>query len=525
MTITTSGTSITFNDATVQTTSARTGATVTSSATDITLTATSNQLQQVAMTAQNKRVILPNATTYASGALGNSIFVISNNGSYPFDIAETGGGRLFVLSPGQTTSIGLSNNSASSTGWVATPVKSPVPFPGQMLGTTDIISYEPTNINSTIGTAVLNNANTADGYNTMKCCALSATSVVVVFIATTTLYPTAVAGSISGTTITWGTPVTLNAVARGYVQLAAMSSTTALVTYTNGNDSTAFAVGLTVSGTTITVGTSSSQATTVYTQLGPLTSTTALSPYANGSNNLIRVITSNGVAAPTYGTAVTLIASTKTLNTPTIVVLSATSFVAFYNDASSNYFRAGSVSGTTITLGTQVTATNLSSIGDVNIYTTGVAVSATEALFYLQNGAQFLVTVSGTTISSQSLIYNSYPMTGGQTNNQNLSNTTFNGNASNYGLCYLPIMAKISATDALLIGRGMFNGTNFGVQRLSISAATLAVGEGFSITCNMPFTRDICALSSTQAFLCGLRSDVGSPGTFFPTGMVVALNG
>ena len=513
--------SITFSDTTTQSTAYLTGATVTSSGTDITLTASSNQVQQVAMTAQNLRVILPNATTYASAG---DKFTITNNGAYPFDIAETGGGRLFVLSPSQTTQISLSNISASSTGWIATPVKSPSTFQGQVIGTTDLITYNPTDITSAAASGIYGNPNAYISTSTMRCCALSSTSVLVAYLAPTTFYPTAVVGTISGTTITWGTPTTIVAAAWGTVFLAPLSSTTAIMFYSN-NTNAGGVKGLAISGTTITASTAAS--TTSVSCVYPLTSTTAIFGNTDTATARAQVVTYNGASAPTFGTAVALGSYTGNASglNPLIIPLSATSYVAmFQDDTPTTYFRAGTISGTTITQGTVVTATNIIFTAPI-----GFAVSSTQALFFNVSGQQALVTISGTTISSQSPI--TYALLGQYNttsnvlaNNQNLSNIS--GLTAAYALnFYLPYIAKLSSTEALIVGNGANGTVNMGVQRVSYNTTTLGVGKGFSITSNMAMTRDICPLTTTTAFLCGIRSDVGSPATFYPTGQIVALNG
>ena len=514
--------SVTFSDGTTQSTAFLTGATVTSSGTDITLTSSSNPVQQVAMTAQNLRVILPNATTFLSA--GNK-FTITNNGAYPFDIAETAGGRLFVLSPSQTTQISLTNISAASTGWVATPVKSPSTFQGQMIGSTDLITYNPTDIASAAASGVYNNPNTDSNHSSMRCCALSSTSVLVAYIAPTTFYPTAVVGTISGTTITWGTPTTIVATAYGTVFLAPLSSTTAIMFYSNAANGGGVK-GLAISGTTITASTAAS--TTSVSCVYPLTSTTAIFGNTDTATARAQVVTYNGASAPTFGAAVGINSFTGSGASlvPFIIPLSATAYVAMTIDdlTSVTYFRAGSISGTTITQGTIVATTNMKFSNP-----TGFALSTTQALFLTANGIQTLVTVSGTTISLQSpLIYGpstlSYDSLIKITNNQNLSNITgvdVAGNIAYYG----PTIAKLSSTDALIVGNGLSNGTNMGVQRVFYNTTTLGVGKGFSITANMAMTRDICPLTSTTAFVCGIRSDVGSPATLYPTGQVVALNG
>lgn len=91
MPITVGGTQITFNDGTTQNTAVRQNGTTTSSAVDITLTATSDQVQNVTMTASGKAVILPNATTLTKGS---AVFQICNTGNLPFYVENAAGSVL-----------------------------------------------------------------------------------------------------------------------------------------------------------------------------------------------------------------------------------------------------------------------------------------------------------------------------------------------------------------------------------------------------------------------------------------------
>lgn len=86
----------------------------TSSATDITLTSASGRLQAISMTAANKKVTLPSASTLQEGA---PVFVIHNTGLYRFAVRKNGGVFLCYVNPGEVIAFGCSDNSTSAGIW------------------------------------------------------------------------------------------------------------------------------------------------------------------------------------------------------------------------------------------------------------------------------------------------------------------------------------------------------------------------------------------------------------------------
>jgi hypothetical protein len=86
---------------------------------------------------------------------------------------------------------------------------------------------------------------------------LSSTSVLTVFDnANSSNYPSAVASTISGTTVTNGTAVSLESVGcSNFMGVAALSGTSAVAVWSRTSNAYGMAAGMTVSGTTITVGT------------------------------------------------------------------------------------------------------------------------------------------------------------------------------------------------------------------------------------------------------------------------------
>lgn len=90
------------------------GSDTTSSATDITLTASSGRLQVISMTAANKKVTLPSATTLEKGT---PVFVIQNSGSFRFAVRKNGGVFLCYVNPGEVIAFGCSDISTAAGIW------------------------------------------------------------------------------------------------------------------------------------------------------------------------------------------------------------------------------------------------------------------------------------------------------------------------------------------------------------------------------------------------------------------------
>ena len=180
-------------------------------------------------------------------------------------------------------------------------------------------------------------------------------------------YGTAVVLTISGTTITVGTPIVFDTVFTTSVSAAVLSQTSVAVAYRKG-DGTNYgkAVVLTISGTTITAGTpvAFSSANAQYISALALSQTKVLVAY-------------NDVGNSNYGTAVILTISGTTITVGTAVVfesassqyisavvLSATGvLVAYYDGGNSGYGTAVvlTISGTTITVGTPIVFESASS--------------------------------------------------------------------------------------------------------------------------------------------------------------------
>ena len=254
------------------------GATETSSAVDVTLTAASYRVQAVAMTASDKSVTLPNATTLSTGA---ELFVIKNTGAIAFVVRDAAGLMLTNLKPGKCSAFHLSNASTSSGAWAMTGdgIADTI-FQATALTVTATASSQVSvtalsatqslatwynaggflatctlNISGTTITAgaVLTTGETLHNTCRTKVMAMSATQALVVYTALTTTYLRAMTLNVSGTTVTAGAALAVSSLATGWLDLTMMSATQAIVVYP-GTSGYGEARTLNISGTTVTAG-------------------------------------------------------------------------------------------------------------------------------------------------------------------------------------------------------------------------------------------------------------------------------
>ena len=266
----------------LQTKTSAGGSDTTSSAVDITLTATSGRLQIVAMTAPNKNVYTPAATTLSKGA---HVFVIKNAGLYRFAVRKNGGVFLTYINPGQVIAFGCSDISTSAGVWAVS---------GDALS----------NIYDGNSAEVLN----AVGSRFIAVAMLSATKAICAYKNDTSTFLEAVIlnfGSASGT------PLAITSEAVRNISIAAQTSSQATVVYQQTANSNIKGYVLDVSGSTITPGTVAAIQTTAGTgaegtALCALTSTKLLLVYlVSGATTLQERILDISGSAITAGTAAT----------------------------------------------------------------------------------------------------------------------------------------------------------------------------------------------------------------------------
>lgn len=256
------------------------GATETTSAVDVTLTAASYRVQAMAMTAADKSVTMPNATTLQTGG---ALFVVRNSGSIQFCIRDAAAKVLAVVDPGQTAILFLANASTSAGVWVAAGsegVQSAVAQPvatvinaatssnAQLVplsATTALLAWRDTAggvikacVLTITGTSVsagtIMTSTISIAANRIRMCVMSATQVLIVYTSITTTYPGAATLNISGTDVTHGTAYAITAVASANIDVTMMSSTQALFLY-KGTSGYCEVRTLNISGTNVSAGT------------------------------------------------------------------------------------------------------------------------------------------------------------------------------------------------------------------------------------------------------------------------------
>lgn len=376
------------------------GATSTTSAGDITLVSTSPQTQVVSMTTAAKFVILPDATTMVTK--GGPAFIIQNKGQYPFSIKNSAGS--IVAGPiyyGQSAQMDLVDNSTAAGTW-------------SFVNQSNVASIGPVNA-STISLADAGNA--ANTFSEPRVVVMSSTQALIFYNDTSVTTTTKVVlATISGTSVSYGTPVSVatNSGQLSVIQAASLSSSTAVVTIYNSSSAFALAYGVNLSGSTITVGTgvtvciSSLSTFPINVYADSATSGVICYSLDNGTNSITGLLpfTISGTTITT-GTAVPLIstATGTTYPTSTCVKLASGTFVVIYTNTSTNigYIRPFTLSGNVVTLGTLSTYTNYKVFYNIYQFNTilpgGIALSSTCALFSL-GYLWLIVNISGTAVSS-----------------------------------------------------------------------------------------------------------------------------
>ena len=375
------------------------GATSTTSSTDITLTSSSNKVQNVSMTATDKSVILPAATTITS--LGGPIFVISNSGVFPFYVKNSSGFTLVVLPSNSVVYLSLSNNSTAAGVWFSEDANY---YVGLSSFQTITSSYVRTGNYASFANAM------ANGVTSSK---ISSTSALVTWQQGTSgrdIYGAVV--SYSGNTISVGTATLIYSGS----STASFNNQCLMLDATNGfifvsRASNCVAVPVTVSGTTITVGTASSTfaSTTVVDTGTPISSTIAMTStiatiaYRNSASTntySIATITHNGASAPTVGTASSSITVSQFYSGPALAKIDATTLAAVYPNVTTNIpvTRIITISGSSApTLGTANTSASLQITNDSIGYT--IFVKSSSEFIVISGYASFNYTFSGTTVT------------------------------------------------------------------------------------------------------------------------------
>jgi hypothetical protein len=317
------------------------GANVASTSSDVTLTNASNRVQAITMTTSGDKVILPDATTITT--LGGPLFIIVNTGIYTFDVCTSDGYALGYLEAGESMTLALSSSASANANWI-----------------TDKNGLVGLTVTQSVYSGLTASKATTNAYpiaKTVAVCALSSSSVLISYVDQATSDTKAVVATISGTTISYGTAVTVSAGTYQETFNVALSSTAAFIVSSTGDGASFLFNAAVISGTTITLSPATAAFTNVFFQtIRKLDSTRAIFTYTGGaSNTTVRIAAHNGTSAITLGTAVNATSTSYFQASPyggqkvDTVAIDANKFVIFY----AGYSQVGTVSTTTITLGTR----------------------------------------------------------------------------------------------------------------------------------------------------------------------------
>jgi hypothetical protein len=363
-----------------------------SSGSNITLTNTSNAAQNITMTADGLAVILPDATTMGTGAF---VFNINNAGNIPFYIQQNGGGYLYTVSAGESVSLMLLDNSTAAGKWATD--KQNLSY----------ALYSGTTLAMVNSTYVVANAPTVT--------VMSSTLIGMTWceINTANSFCYCVFGTISGNTITWGTPSliksdTSSGAAYSKSFIVSLSSTTAIIAIAKNTSQTSY-YGVTVtSGTTFTISTGAllgvapSQSYIGLSQIGKFSSTQVwVLAYESGTSYRLSSIAHNGASAPTVSASAIYTTVNTNSFTNNYVHLSSTKGLIVYNSGSPACSTAVIVTwtGSTPSFGTSynLSLNLLTHRGrpTTDIYGMLYAYSTSEVLFMDVYGTQGIINVSG----------------------------------------------------------------------------------------------------------------------------------
>ena len=353
---------------------AATGSTPTGS---VVLTATSSAAQSVTTTLYGQSITLPDATACEKGAVR---FVIKNNGGYDLTIKNSAGVTKGFLSPSDSCVAGLADNSTAAGEWVLSGVN--------LLGTTATFSL---NLNGTAST--IDNVLVLDDFRSLVIYAHYSSFYAVVYdVQNNTVGTPTLIGGIGNVH-----PTTYIPISNGVVTYKLDASRVLVVAGGQAANTTQQATVVSISGTTISAGT-------------PLTITSAGAPYDIvdiGNGFVVSFVLSDTTAASVItvtGTTITLVASSAASGLPTankrttIYPAGTGTFVAFYFDGSNgvnSIINSFSLTGTTLTTNTPLRLSATTCFGTYKIDDTHfVSLTITSGVLSLN-----IFTLTGTTFT------------------------------------------------------------------------------------------------------------------------------
>lgn len=431
-------------------------ATYTNQSANVTLTAADINKVLSFTLANDITVTLPDATTL-TGA--KNLTIKNNSSTYGIFVSDGAGNYLFAIQPKTSQDIFVTNTSTAAGSWTTSNLPTPyltepttdlplantyifgTTYTATLSSTQAIITYVAgINLNSgqssvyavvvtntsgvlTYGTPALIGYCTTSTYCPVAVTCLSSTSGIVVFDynagASYPSYSTlfAVGFTVSGTTITTGTGTVLNNQSRvGSIAIANASSTTAFFAFAGAANQPVSVNVLTLSGTTVTAG----SFTSTPVSHGGLSNTVGITALTGSLGVVSYVDTSTGTltfsaftAAAGAITAMGTNASTALLtsSSTTITALNSSKFVAGATDGGGSVAVVGSVSGTTVSLGSLLTVCTANSNTCAIVAesaTSAIVMGSTSTLIQARK-----ITISGTTITNATNTYTTLGTTTG----------------------------------------------------------------------------------------------------------------
>ncbi len=359
---------------------------------------TTEDLRKLAITATTGglRVRMPLATSLEEDGV---TWIIANTGAHAFDVWDadnhTLGGAMGTLQPNETRAYILLD--ATEGTWLVMNLLDS--STGGRIGEAGFIIDTNT-------PAVFNSASTAY----ISSVALSSTKVFVAYTDNgNSSYGTAVVLDISGSIPIAGTPFVFESASTTYISLSALSESLVVASYVdNTNSAYGTSIALSVSGTTITAGT-------------PLVfesaNTSRVSSSALDSTRVIICYRDNGNSS--YGTAIAITATGTSLSKGAAVVFesatTADTVIAALSDVlalvsytdggngSKQTYRTLSVSGTAITVNAEYAATYSGSAKSLCALNSSSALLAFSNSSNASAGTAVVLSVTGTTISEGGL--------------------------------------------------------------------------------------------------------------------------
>jgi len=336
-------------------------------------------------------------------------------------------------------------------------------------------------------------------------------------------YGTSIVGTVSGTSISFGTPVVFLSALTQFTQAVYDSSNNKVVLAYYGTSGAGMSVVGTVSGTSISFGSQATFQASSVTALGSTFDSNlnkVVILYSQAANYAQAVVGTVSGTSISYGTPVTYQAGTIWSNAATFDSTNNKVVISYTNNSNSYYGTAviGTVSGTTISFGTSVVFASITSYSselgfDSNANKINIAYQHLNAT----TGKLVVGTVSGTSISFGSAI-NTPPTNDNSAENlvifdsgSNKMVVSYRDDSNNSGTSY--VFQNVSTNNTSFVGITdqviantatgsvvVQGGVNSKVTGLTIGADYFVQADGSLNTATSVVNYDITNASFTQAF-------------------------